>query len=77
MASLLAMGMPLYSTSVHDNAMVVCFLLLQEIAPLPSEKTKPYFDHQSDTMSAQSASVYLLAELSLHSYRRFLDPWFH
>ena len=30
---------PLYSTCVLDNATIGYFLLLQEIAPLPMEKT--------------------------------------
>ena len=35
------MVVPLYSASVLDNATVGCFLLLQVIAPPPSEKKNP------------------------------------
>ena len=37
----------LYSTSLLDNAIVSCFLLLHDMAPLPREKTNPDVDHMS------------------------------
>ena len=40
MALHVAMATSLYSASVLDNATIGCFLILQEIAPLSSEKTK-------------------------------------
>ncbi len=49
---------PLYFASVLDNATVGCFLLLQLTAPLPKENMKPLVDLLSETLSAQSASVY-------------------
>jgi len=49
---------PLYFTSVFDNATVSCFLLLQLIAPFPKENMKPLIDLLSETLPAQSASVY-------------------
>ena len=36
-----AIAPPLYSASVLKREMVGCFLLLQDIAPLPREKTNP------------------------------------
>ena len=52
------MAAPLYSASVLDNANVGCFLLLQEIALLSSEKANLDVEHRSDTWPAQSTSVY-------------------
>jgi len=49
---------PLYSASVLDNAIVGYFLLLQLTAPLPKENMKPLVDLLSETLLAQSTSVY-------------------
>ena len=49
---------PMYSAYVLDSATIGCFLLLQETAPLPREKTNPDVDHLSVLYLAQSASVY-------------------
>ena len=46
-ASQATTAVPLYSASVLDSATVGCFLLLQEIAPLPREKTNPDVDRRS------------------------------
>ncbi len=49
---------PLYSTFVLDNANVGCFLLLQLTAPHPKENMKPLVDLLSETLPAQSTSLY-------------------
>jgi len=49
---------PLYFASMLDNATIGCFLLLQLTAPLIKESMKPLVDLLSETLSAQSASVY-------------------
>ena len=46
-ASQTAIVAPLYSASLLDKATVGCFLQLQEIAPLPREKTNTDVDRQS------------------------------
>ena len=46
-ASHAATVVPLYSASMLDTANVGCFLMLQEIAPLPREKTNPDVDRRS------------------------------
>jgi hypothetical protein len=53
-----AIAAPLYYASVLDNAIVGCFLGLQLTAPLPKENMKPLVDLLSETLLAQSASVY-------------------
>ena len=65
-ASQAATAAPLYSASVLDSATVGCFLLLQEIAPLSTEKTKPDVDRWSALKPAQSASVRLVDDAVIH-----------
>ena len=65
-ASHAATAAPMYSASVLDSAIVYCFLLLQEIAPLAREKTYLDVDCLSTLYPAQSASVYP-SSLSLSS----------
>ncbi len=48
----------MYSTSVVDNAIVDCCLLLQEMAPPPIMKTNPVVDLLPSTSPPQSASQY-------------------
>jgi hypothetical protein len=50
--------MPLYSTSVLNNAIVGWFLLLQLIAPFPKENMKPLVDLLFETLPTQSTFVY-------------------
>jgi hypothetical protein len=49
---------PLYFASVLHNATVGCFLLFQLTTPLPKENMKPLVDLLSETLPAQSTSVY-------------------
>jgi hypothetical protein len=49
---------PLYFASVLDNATIGCFLLLQLTTPFPKENMKPLVDLLSETLLAQSTSVY-------------------
>jgi hypothetical protein len=49
---------PLYSTFVLDNANVGYFLLFQLTTPLPKENMKPLVDLLSETLPAQSASMF-------------------
>ncbi len=49
---------PLYFASMLDSANVNCFLLFQLTAPFPKENMKPLVDLLSETLPAQSASVY-------------------
>ena len=44
MASHVAIVTPMYSAYVLDNAIVDCFFLLHDMAPLPKEKTNPNVD---------------------------------
>ena len=53
-----AIAAPLYIATVLDNVTVGCFLLLQEISPLPREKKNPDVDDLSALYPAQSAFVY-------------------
>jgi hypothetical protein len=57
---------PLYFASVRDSATIGCFLLLQLTTPLPKENMKPLVDIISETLPAQSASVYVRQLLSLY-----------
>jgi hypothetical protein len=43
---------------VLDNATLGCLLLLQITAPLPKGNMKPLVDLLSETLPAQSASMY-------------------
>ncbi len=49
---------PLYSTSMFDNATISYFLLLQLTTPFPKENMKPLVDFLSETLVAQSTSMY-------------------
>ncbi len=53
-----AIATPLYFASVLDNATLGCLLLLQITAPLPKGNMKPLVDLLSETLPAQSASMY-------------------
>src|SRR5258707_6653873 len=48
----------MYSASVLDNAMALCFLELQLVAPPPSVKAYPEVNFRSFLSLAQSALVY-------------------
>ncbi len=58
MASFVACVFAMYSTSVVDNAMVGCHLLLQEMASPPIMKTNPMVDLLSSRSPPQSTSQY-------------------
>ena len=55
MASHVAIATPQYLASLLDSATVGCFLLLEVIGALPSEKVKPDVDLPLLAFPAQSA----------------------
>lgn len=55
-SSLVAVGSPMYSASVVDNATVGCRWLFQEIAPPRNVNTYPAHERRSSLSLAQSAS---------------------
>ena len=68
-----AIAAALYFASMLDRATIGCYLLLQEISPLPSENINPEVDLLSNALPIQCHQV----EVVVHAYRRYHNQVFH